>query len=43
MGETRNLVSGLSEDVFFDEQVDGRIILSLILRRGVLRIRNGCK
>jgi hypothetical protein len=43
MGETRNLVSNISEDVFFDEQVDGRIILRLILWRGVLRIRNGWK
>jgi len=43
MGETRNLVADLSEDDFFDEQVDGRITLSFILRRGVLRIRNRCK
>jgi len=40
MGETRNLVSDLSEDAFFDEQIDGRIILSLILWRGGLRINS---
>jgi len=43
MGETRNLESDFPEDVFFEEQGDGRIILSLVLRRGVLRIRNVCK
>jgi hypothetical protein len=43
MGETGNLVSDLSEDVLLDMQVDGRIILSFILWRGILRIRNGCK
>lgn len=31
MGETRISVPGLSEDVFFDEQVDGSIILKLDL------------
>jgi hypothetical protein len=43
MGETMNFLSDLSEYVFLDEQVDGRVICSLILRRGVLRLRDGRK